>query len=85
MCKKIMALLILSISSTLMMACSHVAGNVVPDQGPTMERIYDDLGEALVNEVNDETPTPVFTEPAPSAVKPGSELPLPVKGISPPF
>jgi conjugative transfer region lipoprotein (TIGR03751 family) len=45
MYKKIISLLIISISSTLIMACSHVAGNVVPDHGPTMENIYDDLGD----------------------------------------
>ena len=28
-----------------MAACSHVAGNIIPDNGPTMESIYDDLGD----------------------------------------
>jgi conjugative transfer region lipoprotein (TIGR03751 family) len=45
MCKKILLMLIISISSVFLGACSHVAGNVVPDNGPTMENIYDDLGD----------------------------------------
>lgn len=55
-------LLIISISSALI-ACSHVAGNIVPDKGPTMESIYDDLGEEgrKIHSVD-----PVFLSPATS-------------------
>jgi conjugative transfer region lipoprotein (TIGR03751 family) len=45
MCKKMLLTLIISISPVFLGACSHVAGNVVPDNGPTMENIYDDLGD----------------------------------------
>jgi conjugative transfer region lipoprotein (TIGR03751 family) len=45
MCKKMLLTLIISISPVFLGACSHVAGNVVPDNGPTMESIYDDLGD----------------------------------------
>ena len=45
MCRKMLSILMLSISTLVLTACSHVAGNVVPDDGPTMESIYDDLGD----------------------------------------
>ena len=45
MCKKILLTLIISISPIFLGACSHVAGNVVPNDGSTMENIYDDLGD----------------------------------------
>ena len=80
MCKKIISLLIISISSTLIMGCSHVAGNVVPDSGPTMESIYDDSGESLTT---GEASLPVFTETATSTVKP--EMSLPARVESPTF
>jgi conjugative transfer region lipoprotein (TIGR03751 family) len=37
--------LLISISSIFTAACSHVAGNIIPDNGPTMESIYDDSGD----------------------------------------
>jgi conjugative transfer region lipoprotein (TIGR03751 family) len=76
MCKKIISLLIISISSMLIMGCSHVAGNVVPDNGPTMESIYDDLGEPLTT---GEASVPVFTATATSTVKPDVSLPARVE------
>lgn len=42
--QKVIKLLLL-ISINLIAGCSHLAGNVVPNTGPTMENIYDDLGE----------------------------------------
>ena len=46
------ALLILinSISSAFLTACSQVVGNVIPNDGPTMESIYDDTGEQIAME-----------------------------------
>ncbi len=39
-------LALISISFLLLTSCSHVAGNVIADSGPTMEKIYDDLGDS---------------------------------------
>lgn len=43
--KIILSGLLILISSLLTAACSHVAGNIIPDNGPTMESIYDDSGD----------------------------------------
>jgi conjugative transfer region lipoprotein (TIGR03751 family) len=81
MYKKIIPLLILSISSTLIMACSHVAGNVVPDNGPTMEIIYDNGGDSFTT---GQTSVPALTEKiAISSVKP--EVDVPARVDSPTF
>lgn len=44
--RKMLLILMLSISPLFLGACSHVAGNVVPDDGPTMESMYDDWGDS---------------------------------------
>jgi conjugative transfer region lipoprotein (TIGR03751 family) len=81
MCKKIIPLLILSISSALIVACSHVAGNVVPDNGPTMESIYDDGSDSFTT---GHASMPVLTEKiATSSVKP--EVDIPARVDSPTF
>jgi len=41
--------LVLSLISGCLTACSHVAGNIIPDTGPTMESVYDDLGDPLAS------------------------------------
>ncbi len=51
--KIILSGLLISISSLLTAACSHVAGNIIPDNGPTMENIYDDLGDPTATANND--------------------------------
>jgi conjugative transfer region lipoprotein (TIGR03751 family) len=47
--KIILVALLLSISSPFLAACSHVAGNIIPNDGPTMESIYDDSGDPMAN------------------------------------
>ncbi len=71
--KIILVALLLSISSSLMTACSHVAGNIIPNDGPTMESIYDDSGDPMDNAnptgvVKHWTETPSLTEHQGAAV-----------------
>lgn len=47
--------LLLSISSSFITGCSHVAGNIIPNDGPTMESIYDDAGETNAVKNNRDT------------------------------
>ncbi len=74
MLKKVIGVaLLLSISSPFLAACSHVAGNIIPNDGPTMESIYDDSGDpmASVNStgvVRHLTETPSLTEHQGAAV-----------------
>ncbi len=61
--KIILSGLLISISSLLTVACSHVAGNIIPDNGPTMESIYDDLGDRTATARNDAVKTVTDTSP----------------------
>jgi conjugative transfer region lipoprotein (TIGR03751 family) len=65
MLKKVIGIvLLLSISSPFLTACSHVAGNIIPNDGPTMESIYDDSGDPMASANREGTMH--FFEEAPS-------------------
>jgi conjugative transfer region lipoprotein (TIGR03751 family) len=43
---RIIMILMLGISSISLTACSSMSGNVVPESGPTMEQVYDNMETA---------------------------------------
>lgn len=53
---KIMRLCLLILINFVLAACSHVAGNIVPEGGPTMESIYDGLDDKVVDSTSDKIP-----------------------------
>ena len=63
MCRKILSILMLSISPVFLGACSHVAGNVVPDDGPTMESIYDEGYDNVLGENHTLGASPTLQSP----------------------
>lgn len=70
--------LILISSGFIMTGCSHIAGNVIPEEGPTMESIYDDWGDdhAPMN-----VSTPVFRGDSVSSVSADPLATVPRSGL----
>lgn len=85
--KIILSGLLISISSLLTAGCSHVAGNIIPDNGPTMESIYDDLGDRTAAAKHDAVKTVTDTSPAVTSRQfiAHSSSALPSSVASPPF